>query len=168
MNSPTCQKCDCVAGCQASTEVCPNVAQPEQLAPPLWFVQKVPDHCDRITWRDRYYHLPIAQPEQPAQESMDAKNAGYFYNLVRYALMDVGAAHGGCKHRLEDICKELEALMHPAIAQPKDKPAVPTAVAQYGRCSDTLRNLGKAYPRTCAECGLGPCKTKPAQPKDKP
>lgn len=25
------------------------------------FVQTVPDKCDRIVWRNRYYHLPIAQ-----------------------------------------------------------------------------------------------------------
>jgi len=47
-----------------------------------------------------------------------------------------------------------------------DRPftAQPLTVAQYGRCSNMLRNLGKSYPRTCAECGLGPCTTKPLQP----
>jgi len=35
-------------------------------------------------------------------------------------------------------------------------------IEQYSNCTYTLRNLGKAYPRTCAECGLGPCKTRPA------
>lgn len=26
------------------------------------------------------------------------------------------------------------------------------------KCNNALRTQGKAYPRTCAECGLGPCK----------
>lgn len=29
------------------------------------YVQPVPDHCDRITWRNQYYHLPLS-PQQPA------------------------------------------------------------------------------------------------------
>lgn len=39
-------------------------AQPESLTDS--YVQTVPDKCDRITWRNRYYHLPIeqAQPER--------------------------------------------------------------------------------------------------------
>ena len=40
------------------------------------FVQPVPDHCDRIVWRDRYYHLdtannPLLVPP-PAQPAPDA------------------------------------------------------------------------------------------------
>ena len=27
-------------------------------------------------------------------------------------------------------------------------------------CSEELRKDGKAYPRTCAECGFGPCRKK--------
>lgn len=26
------------------------------------FVQEVPDHCDRIIWKNRYFHLPLAAP----------------------------------------------------------------------------------------------------------
>jgi hypothetical protein len=32
------------------------------------FVQPVPSHCDRITWRGSYYHLPIASPQPVAQD----------------------------------------------------------------------------------------------------
>lgn len=32
-------------------------------------------------------------------------------------------------------------------------------MAEYPRCMQTLRKLGVAYPRTCAECGLGRCKS---------
>lgn len=39
-------------------------------------------------------------------------------------------------------------------------PVQPISIEQQGRCSETLRALGKHYPRICAECGLGPCKTR--------
>src|SRR5687768_6877392 len=32
------------------------------------FVQPVPDHCDRITWRNHYYHLPVTSSSRPAAE----------------------------------------------------------------------------------------------------
>jgi hypothetical protein len=33
------------------------------------------------------------------------------------------------------------------------------AVAQASRCNRDLQKIpGQSYPRTCAECGLGPCK----------
>lgn len=32
------------------------------------------------------------------------------------------------------------------------------AKARYPRCTKALRAEGKPYPRTCQECGLGPCK----------
>lgn len=35
-------------------------------AEPGCFVQPVPSHCDRITWRGQYYHLPIAAPQPSA------------------------------------------------------------------------------------------------------
>ena len=28
---------------------------------------------------------------------------------------------------------------------------------EYPRCTHVLREAGKPYPRTCQECGLGPC-----------
>jgi hypothetical protein len=33
----------------------------------------------------------------------------------------------------------------------------PAAPVQDSTCSETLRAQGKAYPRTCRKCGLGPC-----------
>jgi hypothetical protein len=33
----------------------------------------------------------------------------------------------------------------------------PEAPVQDSTCSETLRAQGKAYPRTCKKCGLGPC-----------
>jgi hypothetical protein len=35
-----------------------KAAMPEPEVDGDVFVQPVPDHCDRITWRNEYYHLP--------------------------------------------------------------------------------------------------------------
>jgi hypothetical protein len=42
-----------------------------------------------------------------------------------------------------------------ALAQPEQEPV------QDSTCNETLRGQGKAYPRTCKKCGLGPCVGKP-------
>jgi hypothetical protein len=34
---------------------------------------------------------------------------------------------------------------------------------KYPRCTNTLRAAGEYYPRSCEECGLGPCKSSLAQ-----
>ena len=60
--------------------------------------------------------------------------------------------------RLQSRSVTSDAALQAAIAQPEQ----PLSVAQYGRCAGTLKALGKLYSRTCAECGLGPCKTKSA------
>ena len=40
----------------------------EQQAPATeGYVQPVPDKCDRITWRGRYYHLPLTEQAAPRQ-----------------------------------------------------------------------------------------------------
>jgi hypothetical protein len=36
------------------------------------YVQPVPDKCDRITWRNRYYHLPLDTPAGPSADARDA------------------------------------------------------------------------------------------------
>ena len=33
------------------------------------YVQNVPDKCDRITWRNKYYHLPIEKPTAASSEA---------------------------------------------------------------------------------------------------
>ena len=35
----------------------------------ITYVQGVPDHCDRIVWRGRYYHLPMCGGPQPEQDA---------------------------------------------------------------------------------------------------
>jgi hypothetical protein len=44
----------------------------------------------------------------------------------------------------------------------------PAAFVQDSTCSETLRAQGKAYPRTCRKCGLGPCIGAPNQPPAAP
>ena len=34
----------------------------------------------------------------------------------------------------------------------------PPYVHDFARCTKRMQALGVAYPRTCAECGLGPCR----------
>ena len=43
---------------------------PAEVSEPLTdsYVQKVPDKCDRITWRNKYYHLPIEKPAAAVNE----------------------------------------------------------------------------------------------------
>jgi hypothetical protein len=52
------------------------------------------------------------------------------------------------------------------------QPAPPQQDAQQptlSRCARVLRQQGKAYPRTCPECGLGPCKLpQPTPDKEQP
>jgi hypothetical protein len=45
-----------------------------------------------------------------------------------------------------------------ALAQPEEKYTYGTL---FSTCNETLRAQGKAYPRTCKKCGLGPCVGKP-------
>lgn len=40
---------------------------------------------------------------------------------------------------------------------PAPPAARPPALEPYPRCTRLLREAGKPYPRTCQECGLGPC-----------
>ena len=42
-------------------------------AAPGCFVQPVPSHCDRITWRGQYYHLPITTPAAIAAVQEESK-----------------------------------------------------------------------------------------------
>lgn len=56
---------------------------------------------------------------------------------------------------LSVLCYEVnEIATAPAVAKAGD--AKPPA---YPRCTRVLQANGVAYPRTCAECGLGPCKS---------
>jgi hypothetical protein len=73
-------------------------AQRQQGAEPVAennYVQPVPDHCDRITWRNNYYHLPIkstppqanalvAAAYRKAAELIMPKEGGYVSPKLRH------------------------------------------------------------------------------------
>jgi hypothetical protein len=40
--------------------------------------------------------------------------------------------------------------------------------AQDSTCNNALRLQGKAYPRTCAKCGFGPCVANSVKPAQRP
>ena len=102
-------------------------------------------------------------PVEPTQEMLD--------NVDEY----VGGSCYSCTpwNASDDDCKRVYAAMLASAPQPAQQEGqkhlaacdgggvnVPkVSVFQYARCSNTLRTLGRSYPRTCAECGLGPCKT---------
>ncbi len=69
-----------------------------------------------VAWQARAA-LQFRQPATPADKWI---HAGYFYNAVAHALMDVKAPHEGCAKRLRTVLDELAALMG-------DKPAAPVA-----------------------------------------
>lgn len=50
------------------------------------YVQSVPDKCDRIVWRNAYYHLPIAQPPIPPDVAeLQRKNNSQFSLILELA-----------------------------------------------------------------------------------
>ena len=57
------------------------------------------------------------------------------------------------KHPGKSVCVDCDNAL----------PAQPAPV-QDSTCRETLRAQGKAYPRTCRKCGLGPCIGAPKQP----
>jgi hypothetical protein len=61
----------------------------------------------------------------------------------------------------EDIVK----CLRKANSEPEQALAAPV---QDSTCSENLRAQGKAYPRTCKKCGLGPCIGAPKQPLAQP
>jgi hypothetical protein len=53
------------------------------------------------------------------------------------------------------LWRSYEKTINDAITAIKQALAAPTV--QDSTCRETLRAQGKAYPRTCKKCGLGPC-----------
>ena len=65
-------------------------------------------------------------------------------------------AHAKADQLLNAKCAEIERLKA-LLDAPKVEPLYKDRI---GSCSEMLRKLGKAYPRTCATCGLGKCTIK--------
>jgi hypothetical protein len=89
---------------EAAAEVDASRPAPAQAPLTETYVQPVPDYCDRITWRNRYYSLPLETPAakegvaSPAIEDVFARyaDAGYSLALVfdddgRWAVSDSGS-----------------------------------------------------------------------------
>ena len=60
----------------------------------------------------------------------------------------------------------LEQLV--ALVRADEREQALAAPVQDSTCSETLRAKGKAYPRTCKKCSLGPCIGAPKQPPAQP
>jgi hypothetical protein len=63
---------------------------------------------------------------------------------------------------------EYQLLKPEALCLCATTPPAQTTPVQDSTCSETLRAQGKAYPRTCRKCGLGPCIGAPKQPPAQP
>lgn len=48
------------------------------------------------------------------------------------------------------------AMLAAAPQPPKEQPAA--SISIHAKCSERLRRQGVPYPRTCQQCGLGPCR----------
>jgi hypothetical protein len=66
------------------------------------------------------------------------------------------ASREGEQADMDAIVKRYQAAWVSAREVLKPKPEEDA----FPRCTYRLRAQGKAYPRTCQECGLGPCRAK--------
>ena len=72
------------------------------------YVQTVPDHCDRIVWRNAYYHLPLAA--SPADQGEDARDAARYRQLRKAGDVSISYDHGDYTQyvdsgeELDDLC----------------------------------------------------------------
>lgn len=93
---------------------------------PATYVQTVPDHCDRIVWRNRYYHLPIkndATPVQPVPATSDAVGA-FAIEVEKLLLAKLGRAWTPGGISIVSLIDELAAKpMHasPAVEVASDE-----------------------------------------------
>jgi len=94
--------------------------QPTPVPEPLTdsYVQRVPDKCDRIVWRNNYYHLPLAPTEathtQPASEPVAW--------LYKTHAGDAQAFTNEPPPRLKELCQPLYATPQPAAKPAQAEP----------------------------------------------
>jgi hypothetical protein len=65
----------------------------------------------------------------------------------------------------QEVDEATAKKIDPAITAIKQARSAPVLDST---CNETLRAQGKAYPRTCRKCGLGPCIGAPKQPPAAP
>ena len=58
---------------------------------------------------------------------------------------------------LAPVAIDILNMAPPKFALPESM-VIEVPNANYPHCTEKLRKKGLPYPRTCAECGLGPCK----------
>lgn len=67
---------------QAAVSAISQQPEPSPTVIALSFVQPVPDHCDRIVWRERYYHLPLDTESEPAPAQDEQQPLIYINPMV--------------------------------------------------------------------------------------
>jgi hypothetical protein len=77
-----------------------------------------------------------------------------YYNI----LLDDRAGLGHSLETLEIFINDIERRQTPETSAESADVVNPIAASELMNCCEALRVQGLAYPRTCAACGLGPCK----------
>lgn len=89
------------------------------------FVQPIPAHCDRITWRGSYYHLPIAAPVQG--EAVPVEDRGWpdrdYWCKCSLCL------HEFTGHKRQVICRVCSEQQDELATPPQPAPVQGEAVA---------------------------------------
>jgi hypothetical protein len=82
-------------------------------------------------------------------------NGKIYYNI----LLDDRAGLGQALDALEIFLDNIQNSREPeAMAPQPEKPDMNPIAVQTLNCSQLLREAGLPSPRTCIECGIGPCK----------
>lgn len=105
----------------ATPQAAPVAPAPQPAPLTSSFVQTVPDKCDRIVWRNNYYHLPITQPAPLQQgEYLPQQDSDAPASLGAYLAAWAGGVHSRTKNdtgAAEDwISVPVERLGHAAAA----------------------------------------------------
>lgn len=82
-------------------------------------------------------------------------NGKIYYNILLDDRAGLGQALDALEIFLDNIWNDREP---PAETAAPQEPDVNPISLSMSRCSEALRIHGHAYPRTCEDCGLGPCK----------
>ena len=93
------------------------------------FVQSVPEHCDRVIWRNSYYALPI-RPD-PRVAELEQENA-----RLRFALADTEALELGTAERLALAQADNQRLREFAQKISEQIPEKPDYWSSCGQCSN--------------------------------
>lgn len=118
------------------------------------------DHSEKNNWRTAYRDncLEITPLYlHPVRPLTDAQIEAAFEKVASLHAIPVNGSSVVFStlvgiDQAKEFARAIEEIIKGATEPQMTKPKT------YSRCSNTLRLLGKPYPRTCQECGLGPCK----------